>query len=129
MLMRRAVPVARQRLALTGGAPTSRGTAFQRIPVCVVAVSWLLRKEFLGTCEIALDDVPDTRLRLHRKERTDVREQRPCRLREVVAIGGEALHVCLTRLQHCLTSVFRTRVDVDVLREFAIHGPADLIHE
>src|SRR3954447_16680994 len=91
VLMRRAVSVVRQRVALTRGAATSGRAALERIAVGVVAVARLAGQPFVGVGEVGGDDAPHLGLRAHREMHPDVVEERPRRPREVVAVGHQTL--------------------------------------
>src|SRR3954447_15385950 len=127
MLMRRAVPVVRQRVALARRPPPRGGAALQRIAVGVIAVAGLPGEPLVGGREIGGDDPPDPRLGTHREVHPDVVEQRPGRPREVVAVGHEALYALLAGPQHGLMPA-APYIATDLTRKLAIDGATELVH-
>src|SRR6266849_1364217 len=110
--MRRAVVAVRQRRALTRLPLARRRAAAGDAAVERAGLDLLLDEP---DCSIdTLRDRPrDLRLHGDRKVTTDVLEERPIRLREVVWIRGEPLHRSFTRCKH-LAPVLEMGLDVDI---------------
>src|SRR4051794_2080223 len=127
MLMRRAVAVVRQRVALAGGAATRRRAALHRVAARVVALARLAGQPLVGGGQIRRDHAEDAGLGAHREMHADVVEERPCGPGKVMPIRHQPLDRLLAGLENGFVPV-APRIAIDLVSELPIDGPAELIH-